>query len=428
MRPTFDEAKERAEQRGDEWQFGAIKTDLALVPLSQRMLYTPVGVIQRNNIMDTFGCASRSPVAILNSKFTYYYHNGMHPELKRWLFENGYVKDGRVVFDETFIEILSGTAPNGNSLKAPLEAIRKYGLIPEMLPLEDDMTWEQYMDESRITEAMYELGREFKKRFTINYEQVHVREFLHALDEDHLDVAGHGWPKPVNGVYPRTSNPYNHAFDAATPLIDAIDSYPPFTKRLAPDYSFFDWGYSLSVTSVNAYPEDTISLYKQIIQLATYLLSLLTKKSVSPTAPTKPVEPPTVPPAPDKRQDVYDAAKKAIGQDLSKHAPDERGCAESLSRVLRMVYPDFPIKLSTIQLQELFDTDIRFKETAHPSPGCISIFATRGTKIGHCGVWGRTHCMSNDSRTGEWSANYLHEEWYLAAQRRGLQLSFYIPL
>ena len=34
MKSTFDEAKERAEQRGDEWIFGAIAKDLAAVPLS----------------------------------------------------------------------------------------------------------------------------------------------------------------------------------------------------------------------------------------------------------------------------------------------------------------------------------------------------------------------------------------------------------
>lgn len=105
------------------------------------------------------------------------------------------------MLNDAFIEILSGTTPTGNSLKAPIDAIYRYGVIPaRFLPLEDGMTWEQYNNPARITQNMRDLGAEFKRRIGINYEQIPSSQFLAALEEDFLSVAGHGWPAPVNGV------------------------------------------------------------------------------------------------------------------------------------------------------------------------------------------------------------------------------------
>lgn len=260
---TFDEQRERAEQDGSEWIFGAVETDLGLIPANLRLFYAPKGVPQFNTIMDTNGCASRAPLNILETKFTYLFQTSMHPNLVKWLADNGYVEDGKVVFNDAFIEILSGTTKDGNSLKAPCETIRKQGLIPRSaLPLEPGMTWEEYMDEKRITPAMYALADEFKRRFTINYEQVPLKDFQHALDVDLLSVAGNGWPSPTLGVYPRTDGPFNHAFACVDNVIYALDNYNPFTKKLAPDYKLFDWGYSLSITSQNPFPDETIALFE----------------------------------------------------------------------------------------------------------------------------------------------------------------------
>ena len=260
---TFDENKERSEQRGDEWQLGAIETDLALIPVKDRLKYAPVGVPQFNNVMDTSGCASRAPLNILEAKLNYFYDRGMHPAIQTWMDEKGYRVNGKFVLSDNFIEILSGTTRQGNSLKAPVDTLRKYGAIPaHLLPLKDNLTWEQYMDRSRVTEAHLALGKEFLARLTLAYEQVRVTDFPKALERKSLDVAGAAWPPPVNGVYPRNDGAFNHAFATVNPLIDALDNYLPFTKRLATDYKFFDWGYSLSITAQNPYPEALETAYK----------------------------------------------------------------------------------------------------------------------------------------------------------------------
>lgn len=259
---NFDPELEYAHQDGTEWLFGAVKTDLGLIPASVRVQYAPKGVPQFNLVMDTSGCASRSPLNIWETKFTYFYKNGMHPACKKWLEDNGYVEDGKVVFNDAFIEILSGTTPTGNSLKAPIDTAYRKGLIPRyMLPLEPNMTWEQYMDKKRITQAMYDLADEFRKRFTINYEQVAFSRFTEALEEDLLAVGGYAWPDPINNVYPRVDDPFNHAFAAMDNDIHAIDNYDPYIKLLAKNYKLFEWGYSLSITSQNPYPQETIALF-----------------------------------------------------------------------------------------------------------------------------------------------------------------------
>jgi hypothetical protein len=259
MRPSFNPELEIAHQDGKEWKFGAIQTDLALIPLAERIAYLPAGVLQFTQLMDSSGCASRAPLNILEAKFTYFYTHGMHPDLKRWLLNNNYVKNDRVLFDDNFIEILSGTTKTGNSLKAPIEAIRKNGLIPKTLSM-DGLTWEEYMNPSRITPSMTKLGAEFLRRFTINYEQ--VVEKPEALEEDFLSIAGHAWPEPVNGIYMKTAGDFNHAFAGINSNIDIFDNYVPFIKRLAKDYIFFQWGYSLSITFQNPYPDEQIALFE----------------------------------------------------------------------------------------------------------------------------------------------------------------------
>lgn len=276
---SFNLELELAQQDGTEFKVGKFSEsqDLALIPLAERRKWLPQGIIQSNNIMDTSGCANRSPIAILKAKFTYLYHHDMLPELKKFLegphkiggknysYVVGTGANAKVVFDETFVEILSDTTPQGNSMKAPLETIRKYGLIPECLPLEDNMTWEQYMDKKRITQEMLDLGYKFSGKenpdrlFTIVYEQVPESQFSKERKIDWLDVAANAWPKPVDGIYYSDVRYYNHAFPEFNDEIEALDSYPDydpetgtlkgtnFIKRLDKNYKHFEWGYTLSI-------------------------------------------------------------------------------------------------------------------------------------------------------------------------------------
>lgn len=260
---TFNEQKERDEQRGDEWVFGAIPTDLAQVPLEQRMVYLPTGVLQFNNVMDTNGCASRGPNNILETKLDYFYDHGMHPAIKKWMDDHGYRVNGKFVLCDAYIEILSGTTPQGNSMKAPLDTIRKYGAIPaSLIPLNSDMSWDVYMNPARVTKEHVDLGAQFLRRLPINYEKVPLSQFHEATTQDSLDIALRAWSTPVDGVYPKIEGAFTHVVDRFTNEVDIFDGYEPFIKRLAKDYILFEWGYSISIPSQNPYPDETIALFE----------------------------------------------------------------------------------------------------------------------------------------------------------------------
>jgi hypothetical protein len=221
-------------------------------------------------------CASRGPVNILETKFNWLYKNGKLKNSK-WLEDNGFVKNGDIEFSDAFVAINSGTTREGNSLKAPLEAIRKQGMIPKlMLPKEDFMTFDEYHSPKRITEKMKNLGQEFVSRFTIRYEKVYEEYYGDLLKQDLLNVAGFAWSSPINGEYPRTDEQPNHCFVIyKTPKYYAFDNYidfdNDFIKKLAPDYNFVDYGYRLYISENEI---SKLSLFEKILNILKQILLL----------------------------------------------------------------------------------------------------------------------------------------------------------
>lgn len=242
-----------------DWMFGALSQPcLASIPSGEREKYLPKGEVQRG-VEDFQDCASRSALNILETKFNYLVRNKkLSVENYLWLHRNGYVtQSGDVEFSDRYTAVNSGTTRQGNSLIAPLEAIRTCGLIPKkLLPALPTMTFDQYHDASRITAEMITLGKEFRKRFTINYERVLEVHMDESLKDDCINTGGYAWPNPVNGVYPRTNNPANHAFMVYDlPKYQAFDNYldfdGDFIKKLAPDYDLVDFGYRVYISAEN---------------------------------------------------------------------------------------------------------------------------------------------------------------------------------
>ena len=296
---NFDIDRERAEQTPEDWQFGSESQPGRIsIPLAEREQWLPKGEVQRG-VEDFSSCASISPTNHLEALFTYGFQKKIIDEDNRkWLEDKGYLNaDGKITFSDRFTAVLSGTTRTGNSLKAPLESIRKNGLIPKrMLPADPSMTWDTYHDASKITKEMRDLGIEFTRRFVINYEQVNRLHFAEALKEDMVGVAGHAWPTKTGGVYPKTDNPLNHAFILFNlPKYQAYDSYEEsvadFTKNLAPDYTFFETGYRVYISKINGPYDREINwqagldtLFAQL-KLALVAIGLL-RQQQTPVAPT----------------------------------------------------------------------------------------------------------------------------------------------
>ena len=251
----FDIEKEESEQSEKDWIFGT--TGLTCIaeniPEQERGNYLPEGEVQRGK-EDMMDCATRGLLNILATKFNWLLKNQkLTFEDEYWFRAAGYIDNG-IDFSDAFIAILSNTTRQGNSMRAPLDAIRKNGLIPKrMLPLESWMTWENYHNPERITYEMKDLGQEFLKRFSINYEKVYEEDFKNLIKKDLLNVAGYAWPDPVNGEYPRVIRDPNHVFVAyKSPLYFIFDNYldpvdGDFTKKLASNYDFMGYGYRLLI-------------------------------------------------------------------------------------------------------------------------------------------------------------------------------------
>ena len=273
--------KELADRSETDWIFGGLsQPGIVSIPLAEREQWLPIGEVQ-NQGEEKYWCATASPINALAALFSYHYAHNMHPENKKWLEDNGYVQNGRVDFSDAFNAILSGTTRQGNSLIAPLQSIHSDGCVPKFR-LPQLYTWDETYDPKRISTALKDLGLEFSRRFTVNYERVSEVHVADVLKDDMVGVALYGWSEPINGVYPRTSEPLNHAVLFFKPRYFAFDNYNDegrvgdFIKQLAPDYDLNDTAYRVFISKED--PNATakqLSLYQQLIQVLTKIRDII---------------------------------------------------------------------------------------------------------------------------------------------------------
>lgn len=250
--------KELADQQDTDYLAGTVElkglSNIASIPWQDRDFYAPVGEVQRA-VEDTQACTSFSPSAGYKAMLQFLWDRELLTPGNKTFFKQ-YLKNGRMDVSEAYIAIKSGTTKQGNSLKAPLQAIRDWGMIPgHLLPLEPWMTWEDYHNPKRITKEMEALGKECATRLIFNYERVYEQDYEKWLIDSVVDVGGYGWPFPdENGVHQRVEHPFTHAFLLWNlPKYQAFDSYPDtfdgdFKKNLAPNYKLTEYGYRLLFT------------------------------------------------------------------------------------------------------------------------------------------------------------------------------------
>lgn len=118
------------------------------------------------------------------------------------------------------------------------------------------------------------------------------------------------------------------------------------------------------------------------------------------------------------RVKLYETALSFLGTDASPldEAPDEYGCADSVSKVVLKCFPG-TIKgsLSTAELYNQFNTSNQFAKVSQFRFGDIIISPTgmgHGLPNGHVGILGEgEEIMSNTSATGLWTQNYTVTSW-----------------
>lgn len=206
--------------------------------------------IQWTGTYDTLFCITYSALECIGALFMYYVNNGLiSPSNVSWLKTQGYFKNGFINFNERFNAILGETTSQGAYQYKVANAIKNYGLIPQdMFPLADN--FQDNIDPKFITESMYALGKEFLKRFSINYEWVEdIKEALKYSPVQFV-VKYANYINPEDILAPNGA--YNHAVEgvySVTGYNELRDTYWQIFKRYNPAFTASFLAYNLTVNN-----------------------------------------------------------------------------------------------------------------------------------------------------------------------------------
>ncbi len=136
------------------------------------------------------------------------------------------------------------------------------------------------------------------------------------------------------------------------------------------------------------------------------------------------------------REMLYDWAVVSLGTDASPYdkAPDELGCAETLTNLIAKVNPkiQWTNPLSTTAVYKDMANGKSFREVYTPKEGDIIISPTKFDITGHCGVVGlHGVIMSNNSFKdqngvrGIFDENYTINSWNRYFGKKGLKTYYF---
>jgi hypothetical protein len=218
------------------WRFGGYTGIVDDVVVDNWLLYLPDEEDQRK-LIDSMGCVSFATNNALETIFIQRIVDGlMNKDDLKWLTDNGYIVNGIPNFSDRYLAKMSGTTTSGNYFYVVGDTLREYGAIPETLwPFEGNFTWGDYYAD--IDVELIELGKEFAKRFPINYEFLNNSDIPEAIKYSPLVVGVYAWPTPVNGKYPRGTRNANHAVEGAR-VTTIYDTYNPYIKELEDNYNY----------------------------------------------------------------------------------------------------------------------------------------------------------------------------------------------
>jgi len=228
--------------------------------------YLPTTESQRFNSFDPWWCVPASLCNVLETEFNWMIGEGaLTQDNLQWLIDNEYLDENdKVNFDDWFLARTSGTTPGqGNSFSVVSKAARKFGLTPQRKSpfAMNDLNNNLADYNQRVPKELYNLGKEFIKRFKLNYEVVHPDNFKKALDYNVLQVAVHAWRR-VGNYY--VSGNINHATMLIRHPWEVFDTYKPFIKQLEENYEFYYFGYQWYITEN----------YSLLIKLMDYFIRL----------------------------------------------------------------------------------------------------------------------------------------------------------
>jgi len=222
-----------------------------VMPTGDWSKYLPMKEFQSNRLFDTWGCTGYSAINAIETYFRYLINNGsISRENIKWLKDKLYWQNGQVNFSDRYTNAKGGTKVGyGNTGSRIANAIHYWGLVPEVSwPLRDDMDEEEFYETP--PKALDDMGKEFKKRFQINFESFWLKDIKSALLYSPVQVYVNAWYRK-DDVYYNPSQDINHAVCRLRNDEEQIfDTYEPFVKTLTRDYYYYPTGYKYSVTEI----------------------------------------------------------------------------------------------------------------------------------------------------------------------------------
>ena len=229
--------------KSKDWLFGSspIVNDIILVKNGNWEQWITPEEEQVKRFLDTWGCVSFSGCKCVQTDLNYKLEHNLIPIVKEiWLEDKGYLVNGKFNVSDRYIAKLANTKVGyGATYRGVGDAIRNHGLIPEHLwPFEYEMIEEEYYKE--IPQELLDLGQEFKEKFPIYYELVHIDRFEEAFKYAPLQIGVNAWYENEDGLYYNPKDSQNHAI-MGYKKSNISDSYKPFKKELVENYNYGYW-------------------------------------------------------------------------------------------------------------------------------------------------------------------------------------------
>lgn len=318
---------------------------------------------------------------------------------------------------ETLYTLLYNTEPNYSErfvyLNVPIdphkgvdpqrtyETIRSGGLVNETLvPM--TRTIEEYLDTSDITGSIRAKGQNWLVQHDFKHEWLwttgqrpenYIEILREALQTSPIGVSVSAWNE-VNGEYVSNQGSVNNHFcllykidEDGHPWI--FDSYDNSKKKLSKDHNIRRakriWINKRTVPAMRKH----ISVLQAIVNF------LMNKKT------------------------LLQVCTDALGTDASPsdEAPDELGCANSVTELLRKVYPETPKINGTWTLyQYLLNPKNKWKQVNEYEAECVVISPTGlGTGTGHTGIVMEDNTIASSNsfglNKGRFTKNYTPQVW-----------------
>lgn len=313
-------------------------------------------------------------------------------------------------YSERFTYLLAGIDPKrGGNPHKTLETIREYGLIPNSyMPMTDSIN---DFVKNDITDVQLLKGKAWLDIHDFNHEWVWNTTFprpknwkdllREALTTSPIGVSVTAW-REQDGLYVSDNGGNNHwcvlyKIDKEGKMY-VFDSYDHSKKVLHPEHNI------RRAKRIHVSRKDK----SKEISFIRNLLKLLMPKT------------------------LVELCESCIGKDVTPmdNVPDEVACAETVSTLVRKVYPDFPFHVSTANMDKALQSPTsNWMLVDVPEAGDIVISPTVGKKIGHVGIcMGNNFIASNNSfgvNRGLFTKNYSVLSWNNVYKKKGLEVKYY---